>query len=161
MSTRKVTKWSAPDAHRIAGITYQQLDYWIRSDIIKPTVPANGTGNRRRFSWRDLVAVRAIAALKETGVSLRAARKVQSALVKFEGDDDALRAGRLIIESGTKRPDVAIASSDAEVLSLLKRPGQVQARTVFEMAAVVNDVRAAVSSIADSRSKAERERRAS
>lgn len=156
-----MASWSAPEAHRIAGITYRQLDYWIRSGLVKPSAQANGHGSKRRFSWRDLVAVRAIAALKETGVSLQAVRKVQSALIKFEGGDDALRAGRLIIESGTKRPDVAIASSDEEVLSLLKRPGQVQTRTVFEMAAVVNDVRAAVSSIADSRSKAEQERRAS
>jgi len=162
MSVRKksAANWSTQEAHRIAGITYRQLDYWIRTGLIKPTMKAKGHGSKHGFSYRDLVAVRAIAALKETGVSLQAVRRVQSALIEFDGDDNALRAGRLIIEGGTNKPDVAIACSDDEVLSLLKRPGQHQMRTVFEMARVYDDVREAISSLEINRSKSEQLRRA-
>ena len=148
MSLEKTASWSTPEAHRIARISYRMLDYWIREGLVEPAVPAKGTGNRRRFSWRDLVAVRAIAALREAGVSLQAVRKVQAALVEFEGDDEALRAGRLIIEQGRKKPEVGVAISDDEILRLLNEPGQSAMRTVFDIAPVYADVAHGVAELA-------------
>lgn len=52
---------TSPQACRITGITYRQLDYWIRTGVITPQVTADGSGSRRRFSILDL---RALAAIK-------------------------------------------------------------------------------------------------
>lgn len=145
--------FSSPETHRIAGITYRQLDYWIRTGLVRPSKDAEGSGSRREFTYRDLIAVRAIAALKANGVSLQAIRKVQAALVRFRGSDEALRTGRLVIEQDRKRPDVGIAIGDEEVLRLLKEPGQSAMRVVFDMAPVWRDVSEGVAKVMKARAK--------
>lgn len=52
----------SPTACMVAGITYRQLDYWIRTGLFSPQVEASGSGSRRRFSPADL---RALAAISE------------------------------------------------------------------------------------------------
>lgn len=37
-----------------AGITYRQLDYWIRAQAITPTGAAKGSGSRRTWSGEDV-----------------------------------------------------------------------------------------------------------
>ena len=52
---------TAPEVCRAAGITYRQLDYWIRQGWISPTVRATGSGSRRRFdpsTLRDITIIR-------------------------------------------------------------------------------------------------------
>lgn len=51
MSTATV---SSTDACRVAGISYRQLDYWVRNGILQPTVDADGPGTQRRWSDRDV-----------------------------------------------------------------------------------------------------------
>jgi DNA-binding transcriptional MerR regulator len=143
--------FSSPETHRIAGISYRQLDYWIRTKLVRPSKDADGCGSRREFTYRDLIAVRAIAALKANGVSLQAIRKVQAALVRFRGSDEALRTGRLVIEQDRKRPDVGIAIGDEEVLRLLNEPGQSALRTVFDMAPVYQEVDQGVAKVREER----------
>jgi len=145
--------FSSPETHRIAGISYRQLDYWIRTKLVRASKDAKGCGTRREFTYRDLVAVRAIAALKAAGVSLQAIRRVQAELVRFAGNDDALRQGRLVIEQATKKPDVAVAIGDDEVLRLLNMPGQSAMRTVFSMAPVYEQVDQGVRKLERERAK--------
>lgn len=42
------------------GISYRVIDYWIRSEAIEPTVPANGSGSSRYFSAEDVFRLRFI-----------------------------------------------------------------------------------------------------
>ena len=45
----------------IVGITYRQLDYWARTDLIRPSLAdAPGSGSRRRYSYRDLLELKVI-----------------------------------------------------------------------------------------------------
>ena len=45
----------------IVGITYRQLDYWARTDLVRPSlVDAKGSGTRRRYSYRDLLELKII-----------------------------------------------------------------------------------------------------
>ena len=40
----------------IVGISYRQLDYWARTDLIRPSLAdAAGSGSRRQYSYRDLL----------------------------------------------------------------------------------------------------------
>ena len=44
---------------KIVGITYRQLDYWARTDLIRPSISdAQGSGSRRRYSYNDLVELK-------------------------------------------------------------------------------------------------------
>lgn len=53
----------APAVSTIAGCTYRQLDYWVRSGIIKPSGPATGSGSRRLFSIRNIITAARLAAV--------------------------------------------------------------------------------------------------
>ena len=45
----------------IVGITYRQLDYWARTDLVRPSLAdAAGSGTRRRYSYRDLLELKVI-----------------------------------------------------------------------------------------------------
>ena len=42
------TGFRGPIAHRVAGITYRQLDYWARTGLVVPSIRnADGSGTQR------------------------------------------------------------------------------------------------------------------
>jgi DNA-binding transcriptional MerR regulator len=68
--------YRAPEAKRIAGITYRQLDYWTRTGLVTPSInDAHGSGSQRLYSFQDLATLRVIKKLLDTGVSLQRVRK--------------------------------------------------------------------------------------
>ncbi len=65
-----------PQVCRVVGISYRQLDYWARTGLLRPSLAdAAGSGTQRRYSYRDLVALKVIKSLLDAGVSLQTARK--------------------------------------------------------------------------------------
>ena len=64
-----------PTACKAAGITYRQLDYWARTDLVVPTVrSATGSGSQRLYSFRDILVLKVVKRLLDTGVSLQQIR---------------------------------------------------------------------------------------
>jgi DNA-binding transcriptional MerR regulator len=62
-------------ACRAAGISYRQLDYWTRTELIVPSVrPAAGSGTQRLYSFRDILILRVVKRLLDAGVSLQNVR---------------------------------------------------------------------------------------
>ncbi|MGI6798552.1 MerR family transcriptional regulator [Gordonia sihwensis] len=60
----------------IAGITYRQLDYWTRTSLVTPSVRnASGSGSQRLYSFTDIVLIKVIKRLLDTGISLQNIRK--------------------------------------------------------------------------------------
>ena len=58
-----------------AGITYRQLDYWARTDLISPSIKsAAGSGSQRLYSFRDIIVLKIVKRLLDTGVSLQNSR---------------------------------------------------------------------------------------
>jgi DNA-binding transcriptional MerR regulator len=69
------TGYRGPTACRAAGITYRQLDYWARTGLVEPTVrPASGSGTQRLYSFRDILVLKVVKRLLDTGVSLQQIR---------------------------------------------------------------------------------------
>ena len=63
--------YRGPVACAAAGITYRQLDYWARTELVVPTVRgAHGSGTQRLYSFRDILVLRIVKRLIDTGVSL-------------------------------------------------------------------------------------------
>lgn len=53
MTERKAL--SSTEVCRQAGVTYRQLDYWVRKGYVTPSLAvATGSGTHRRFSLDDL-----------------------------------------------------------------------------------------------------------
>lgn len=68
-------------ACKAAGITYRQLDYWARTGLVEPTVRgARGSGSQRLYSFRDILLLKVVKRLLDTGVSLHQIRIAVEAL---------------------------------------------------------------------------------
>lgn len=64
-----------PVAHKVAGITYRQLDYWARTKLVVPSIrPAGGSGTQRLYSFRDVLLLRVVKRLLDIGISLQQIR---------------------------------------------------------------------------------------
>src|SRR6478736_8176933 len=64
--------YRGPTACSAAGITYRQLDYWARTGLVEPSIrPAHGSGTQRLYSFRDVVVLKIVKRLLDTGVSLQ------------------------------------------------------------------------------------------
>ena len=82
------TGYRGPTACRAAGITYRQLDYWARTGLVEPTIrPATGSGTQRLYSFRDILVLKVVKRLLDTGVSLQQIRTAVSHL-RERGVDD-------------------------------------------------------------------------
>lgn len=58
-------------ASKVAGITYRQLDYWARKQIVEPSItPSHGSGSRRLYSFKDVVILAVSKKLLDAGVNL-------------------------------------------------------------------------------------------
>lgn len=63
--------YRGPTACAAAGITYRQLDYWARTGLVEPSIrPAHGSGSQRLYSFRDILVLKVVKRLLDTGVSL-------------------------------------------------------------------------------------------
>ena len=69
------TGYRGPMACTAAGITYRQLDYWARTGLVEPSVrAAHGSGSQRLYSFRDILVLKVVKRLLETGISLQQIR---------------------------------------------------------------------------------------
>jgi DNA-binding transcriptional MerR regulator len=67
--------YRGPAACMAAGITYRQLDYWARTGLVEPSVrAAHGSGSQRLYSFRDILVLKVVKRLLETGISLQQIR---------------------------------------------------------------------------------------
>ena len=58
-----------------AGITYRQLDYWARTGLVEPSVrAAHGSGSQRLYGFRDILVLKVVKRLLDTGISLQQIR---------------------------------------------------------------------------------------
>ncbi len=67
--------YRGPTACSAAGITYRQLDYWARTGLVEPSVQAaHGSGSQRLYSFRDILVLKVVKRLLDTGISLQQIR---------------------------------------------------------------------------------------
>ena len=82
--------FAAPEVCKIVQITYRQLDYWARTELVTPSIrDASGSGTQRLYSFQDLVTLRVIKNLLDTGVSLQRVRVAVEHLRDMEGPSPA------------------------------------------------------------------------
>ncbi len=67
--------YRGPTASKAVGITYRQLDYWARTGLVVPSLRgAEGSGTQRLYSFRDVLVLKVVKRLLDTGVSLQQIR---------------------------------------------------------------------------------------
>jgi DNA-binding transcriptional MerR regulator len=129
--------YRGPAVCKIVGITYRQLDYWARTDLIRPSIAdAKGSGTQRRYSYRDLVELKVIKSLLDAGVSLQLARKAIEYLRQNLGED--ISTASLVMNG----PRSVLTRSDGEIIDLM-REGQ-GVLNVVSLGPVVDSLEAAI-----------------
>ena len=74
-----------------AGISYRQLDYWARTGLVAPTVRgASGSGSARLYGFKDILVLKIVKRLLDTGVSLQNIRSAVTHL-RERGVEDLAR----------------------------------------------------------------------
>jgi DNA-binding transcriptional MerR regulator len=69
--------FSGTQAAEVVGISYRQLDYWARTNLVRPSsLDAAGSGSRRVYTYRDLLELRVIKNLLDAGIKLESVREV-------------------------------------------------------------------------------------
>lgn len=69
--------FSGTKAAHIVGISYRQLDYWARTNLVIPSLTAaSGSGTRREYSYGDLLELKVIKNLLDAGIKLESVREV-------------------------------------------------------------------------------------
>jgi DNA-binding transcriptional MerR regulator len=108
--------FSGPQVCKLVGISYRQLDYWDRTDLLKPSLAtAHGSGTQRRYSYRDLVQLKIIKGLLDAGVKLQTARKAIESLRTEHGVD--WQTASLVLDG---RDSVLVRDGDA-LFDLVRR----------------------------------------
>ncbi len=107
--------YSGTKAASIVGISYRQLDYWARTDLVRPSLAdAAGSGSRRQYSYRDLLELRVIKSLLDAGIKLENVRTAFDYLRQHVDADIA--AAHLVISGG----DVLLCDGD-ELIDVMRR----------------------------------------
>lgn len=105
--------YRGPTACKIVGITYRQLDYWARTELVQPSVQrAEGSGSQRLYSFDDIVALRVVKRLLDAGVSLQ---RVRLAIETLAGQGRT-PADVTVVSDGT---NVFMVDDDAQVIELV------------------------------------------
>jgi DNA-binding transcriptional MerR regulator len=134
--------FSGTKAASVVGISYRQLDYWARTDLIRPSLTdATGSGSRRMYSYRDLLELRVIKSLLDAGIKLESVRKAFTYL-REQADTDIATATLVI--SGN---DVLLC--DGEMLIDIVRRGGQGVLNVLAIGSVKTDLDASLLQFAD------------
>jgi DNA-binding transcriptional MerR regulator len=110
--------YSAREVADLAGITYRQLDYWARTDLIRPSVvDAKGSGSRRRYSQMDLVVLRILRRLLDAGLSLEKIRRFFTEIQDSLKYDLAFLPHAVLMVSDQ---DILVANDESTILKYIR-----------------------------------------
>lgn len=106
----------APEVVGIVGVSYRQLDYWARTELVTPSVrDAGGSGTQRLYGFQDLVLLRSIKNLLDAGVTLQ---KIRKAMEYLRDHLQEAPAGMTLVSDGN---NIYGCKSDDEVIDLLRQ----------------------------------------
>jgi DNA-binding transcriptional MerR regulator len=129
--------YSGARTAEIVGITYRQLDYWARTDLVRPSLEdANGSGSRRKYSYRDLLELKVIKSLLDAGIKLESVREVFSYLQDNLGEDVA--SANLVIQGN----QAVLVRDGGELIDLVQKGQGVL--NVLALSNVVDDIDARI-----------------
>ena len=108
--------YRGPTACNAAGITYRQLDYWARTGLVEPTVRgASGSGTQRLYGFRDILVLKLVKRLLDTGISLQ---QIRTAVNQLRESGVVDLAQTTLMSDGAS---VYLCTSNDEVIDLVSR----------------------------------------
>lgn len=132
--------FSGTRAAKIVGISYRQLDYWARTDLVRPSLTdAAGSGSRRAYSYRDLLELRLIKSLLDAGIKLESVREVFAYLREHVTTD--ISSAHLVITGS----QVVLCDRDDQLIDVVNKGQGVL--SLLSMSGVSKDLDATISAL--------------
>ncbi len=133
--------FGGPQVCKIVGISYRQLDYWARTDLVRPSLAdAKGSGTQRRYSYRDLVRLKVVKNLLDAGVKLATARKA----IEYLTDDlgESLETASIVLDGANS----ILARTGDDLVDLVRRGQGVL--NIVPLGSVVHEIDASIHELA-------------
>ena len=109
--------FSGRQASVVVGISYRQLDYWARTNLIRPSAAdAAGSGSRRQYTYKDLLELKVVKKLLDSGIKLTSVRDVFAYM--REHVDTEISSAHIVIDGSS------VILCDGENLVDVVRHGQ-------------------------------------
>jgi DNA-binding transcriptional MerR regulator len=132
-----VDGFRGPQVCKVVGITYRQLDYWARTNLLRPSMAdAKGSGTQRIYSYGDLLELKVIKSLLDANVSLQSARTAVEYLRDNLGED--IGSANLVLCGDTP----LLVREDGEIIDLVRRGQGVL--NIVPLSPVVEELTAAI-----------------
>lgn len=107
--------YRGPAVCKIVGISYRQLDYWTTTGLVQPSVRgAEGSGSQRLYAFDDVLHLKIVKNLLDTGVSLQ---RIRAAMEYVRERGLSLRSVTLMSDGQT----VYAADDQRELIDLLQK----------------------------------------
>lgn len=130
--------YSGKKAAEIVGISYRQLDYWARTDLVRPSVAdAAGSGSRRQYAYADLLELKVVKSMLDAGIKLESVRSAFEYLREQLGEDVA--SAHLVIGDGK----ALLVRDDSELLDVIKT-GQFVMTSLLSLDGVQREIDTAI-----------------
>ncbi len=93
--------FTSTEAMRFTGCSYNQLRYWDRIGLVRPSIKGTGgtPGVRRIYNLRDLVALRVIKSLIDNGMSLQRIQRAWKYLRRVGDLDQHISQAGLFLDA--------------------------------------------------------------
>jgi predicted RNase H-like HicB family nuclease len=129
---------------KIIGIPLRIIDYWDRTNFIKPSVhEASGYGSMRLYSFTDLIQFKVAKFLRDQGLSLQKIRKILNYLRKHLPEiEKPLVQLRFLTDGETI---FVLTNKDREIIDTLKKGQFVFTIAIEEL---INDLKGKTSKMA-------------
>lgn len=132
----QIEGFRGPQVCKLVGITYRQLDYWARTDLLRPSLAdAAGSGTQRLYSYHDVLSLKVIKKFLDAGLALPAARRAIDCL-RQTGDD--LASANIVLSDARS----VLTTSDDELIDLVK--GGQGVLNIFALDGIVGELQAAI-----------------
>jgi len=139
-----INSFNSKAVSKIIGIPTRVIDYWDRTNFIKPSISeASGYGSLRLYSYTDLIQFRVAKFLRDKGLFLQKIRKSLNYLRKHMPEvENPLAQLRFLTDGETI---FILTNNDEEIIDVLKRGQYVLAIAIEEL---INDLRGKTSKVA-------------
>ncbi|WP_280800304.1 MULTISPECIES: MerR family transcriptional regulator [unclassified Mesorhizobium] len=132
-----VNQFDTEQACRVSGLTTTMLDYLVREGFVVPSASTKrGRGNRRLFSFGDVVTMKVIRQLLKSGIEIRRlSRGLRNFRKKFRDATASALPYRFLVTDGT---DVFLEQAGA--VESLTQGGQLSFFFLIDLSICASDI---------------------
>lgn len=129
--------FSAKEVAKLTGVSCRRLAYWVEAGIVTAQIDTQGGARRRRYSFEDLVTVRAVATFTKAGVKAAAVKATADRLRQELRLPDSIRtlANTRLVTDGK-----ALFRFEPAVDALVRIDASGQLAFAFECGAELTDL---------------------